>query len=54
MGFAYAYTYEDHEYIIRTMNTKYICDEVAQVMLTGCSYIHVVIQTWTVPGGRTK
>ena len=23
MGFAYEYTYQDHEYIIRTMNTKH-------------------------------
>jgi len=25
MGFTYEYTYQDHEYIIRTMNTKHTC-----------------------------
>ena len=38
MGFTYEYTYQDHEYIVRIMNTKH-----AQCTC----YIQLVIKTYT-------
>ena len=35
-GFAYEYTYQDHEYIIRTMNTKHAQHTLSRTQHISC------------------